>query len=447
MLYFIRHEDEEVMHKALAGLGHGELYIDLLTRKEVPFKMRCQVLRNMLMYLMEEEARMIKADQEWKKLQNKEDLKKMGDIQSGVITLILRQGLVHPVQIVPYLISMGTDSDSTIRAKADQQVQELDKKYPGFIQKATLSELIYMADNMAFLPYQVQESLSTSFTKSTSLSQCQAQTSCSHTKSHRRMNLLLFLQVFFPGAADDDRAKLEDDDDKGLNTLLERMPEDTTALPNLFMMSQGCILLLMLKQHLKELYRFTDSKIHRYSPTEQAKVWDKPLTGKAKMTFNPSQAMDLDRETPKTCHKKMTPKLRYPDDDDDIPPPPSQSGHGTPAAAGTPSGGQAGGDALDAAQGGPETGESQDSKPVAVIDLSGDGDGDNGGRKVEIRKAPSSLMAYHKRSMSSHHRHGRTSKSSSLSSKPHKHKKKKRWWHYSEDDDEEDDSEDSDYVV
>jgi hypothetical protein len=71
-----------------------------------------------------------------------------------------------------------------------------------------------------------------------------------------------------------------------------------------------------------------------------------------------------------------------PDDDDDIPPPPSQSGHGTPAAAGTPSGGQAGGDALDAAQGGPETGESQDSKPVAVIDLSGDGDGDNGGQKV-----------------------------------------------------------------
>ena len=65
-----------------------------------------------------------------------------------------------------------------------------------------------------------------------------------------------------------------------------------------------------------------------------------------------------------------------PDDDDDIPPPPSQLG--TRAAAGTPSGGQAGGDA----QGGPETGESQDSKPVAVIDLSGDGDGDNGGQKV-----------------------------------------------------------------
>ncbi|KAK2182554.1 hypothetical protein NP493_348g00029 [Ridgeia piscesae] len=300
------------------GQDIRELYIDLLTRKEAPVKMRCQVLRKMLMYLMEEEARMIKADQEWKKLQNKEDLKEMGDIQSGmastiiqvyikqilesffhhhsqvrmialsVITLILRQGLVHLVQIVPYLISMGTDSDSTIRAKADQQVQELDKKYLGFI------------------------------------------------------------QVFFPGAADDDRAKLEGNDDEELNTLLERMPEDTTALPNLFKMSQGCILLLMLKQHLKELYRFTDnidlSKIHCYSPTEQAKFKQLMLS--------------ID-----------------PDDDADIPPTPSQSSLGTPAAPGTPSGGQAGGDA----QGGPETGESQDSKPIAVIDLSGDGDGDNGG--------------------------------------------------------------------
>ncbi|KAK2190753.1 hypothetical protein NP493_71g05048 [Ridgeia piscesae] len=155
----------------MLGQDMRELYIDLLTRKEAPVKMCCQVLRNMLMYLMEEEARMIKADQKWKKLQNKEDLKEMGDIQSGhdvclscvfllqilesffhhhsqvqvrmialsVITLILRQGLVHPVQIVPYLISMGTDSDSTIRTKADQQVQELDKKYLGFIQVTTIN--------------------------------------------------------------------------------------------------------------------------------------------------------------------------------------------------------------------------------------------------------------------------------------------------------------------
>ena len=28
---------------------------------------------------------------------------------------------------------MGTESDSAVRVKADQQLQEIDKKYPGFI--------------------------------------------------------------------------------------------------------------------------------------------------------------------------------------------------------------------------------------------------------------------------------------------------------------------------
>ena len=45
----------------------------------------------------------------------------------------LRQNLVI-FQIVPYLICMGSDCDRNIRPKADQQLQEIDKKYPGFIQ-------------------------------------------------------------------------------------------------------------------------------------------------------------------------------------------------------------------------------------------------------------------------------------------------------------------------
>ena len=53
-------------YEYMLGLDMRSLYIDLLTTKDAPMKMRCQVLRNMLMYLMEEEARMIKADQECK---------------------------------------------------------------------------------------------------------------------------------------------------------------------------------------------------------------------------------------------------------------------------------------------------------------------------------------------------------------------------------------------
>ena len=53
-------------YEYMLGQEMRELYIDQLTGMEVPVKMRCQVLCNMLMYLMEEEARMFNGDQECK---------------------------------------------------------------------------------------------------------------------------------------------------------------------------------------------------------------------------------------------------------------------------------------------------------------------------------------------------------------------------------------------
>lgn len=93
----------------------------------------------------------------------KENLKEMGDVTSGmastviqvylravldsfihpnllvrhaalkVISLILAQGLVHPVQIVPYLICMSTDAHTEVSHTADRELQDIEKKYPGFI--------------------------------------------------------------------------------------------------------------------------------------------------------------------------------------------------------------------------------------------------------------------------------------------------------------------------
>lgn len=50
-----------------------------------------------------------------------------------VIQLVLQQGLVHPVQIVPYLICMSTDCEKLVSHSADKQLSEIEKKYPGFI--------------------------------------------------------------------------------------------------------------------------------------------------------------------------------------------------------------------------------------------------------------------------------------------------------------------------
>lgn len=50
----------------------------------------------------------------------------------------------------------------------------------------------------------------------------------------------------------------DDDDDEDIEALYNRLPDDTTELEKCITASQGCILLLMLKQHLKELYKIND---------------------------------------------------------------------------------------------------------------------------------------------------------------------------------------------
>lgn len=60
-----------------------DLYHRLLIGKDTSTDMRVQVLNNLGKYLQEEEDRQVKAEEMWKKLAKKEDLKEMGDVQSG----------------------------------------------------------------------------------------------------------------------------------------------------------------------------------------------------------------------------------------------------------------------------------------------------------------------------------------------------------------------------
>lgn len=51
----------------------------------------------------------------------------------------------------------------------------------------------------------------------------------------------------------------EEDDDEDEEVLLGRVPGDTTVLQECITASQGCLLLLVLKQHLKDLYGISDA--------------------------------------------------------------------------------------------------------------------------------------------------------------------------------------------
>lgn len=51
---------------------------------------------------------------------------------------------------------------------------------------------------------------------------------------------------------------LDEDDEEDIDVLYERLPEDTTELEKCITSAQGCMLMLILKQQLKEIYGITD---------------------------------------------------------------------------------------------------------------------------------------------------------------------------------------------
>ncbi|OWR45028.1 putative delangin [Danaus plexippus plexippus] len=390
LMFFVGLEDEDFVSHTLKALGSvcvrhyefmlrpelKEFYHQLLTSELAPIEMKADVLRNIEMYLQEEEQRMIRQDKEWSKRSKHENLKEMGDVSSGmastviqlylkeilgsflhastvvrssamkVVQLVLAQGLVHPVQIVPYLICMSTDTEVTVSHTADKNLQEIDKKYPGFIhmkaqlgiklsyqlQKilqnnkkgvirgfrkkeqddlptalngflysllrntrpqrralilsllkqfddvstAPLDQMLYLADNLSYFPFQVQDEplfiihhidiiISTSGS-----------------------NLLqIFREGLLKTGSEEKEPLDEEEDEEEAEALVARLPPSTRPLRDAMRQARGCLLLLVLKQHLKQLYGFTDAKISQYSPSESVKVYEKAVSRRHAPQFEP----------------------------------------------------------------------------------------------------------------------------------------------------------------
>uniref|UniRef100_A0A8D0FYJ8 Nipped-B protein n=1 Tax=Strix occidentalis caurina TaxID=311401 RepID=A0A8D0FYJ8_STROC len=393
LMYFTKHSDEEVQTKAIIGLGFAfiqhpslmfeqevkTLYNNILSDKNCSVNLKIQVLKNLQTYLQEEDTRMQQADRDWKKVAKQEDLKEMGDISSGmsssimqlylkqvleaffhtqssvrhfalnVIALTLNQGLIHPVQCVPYLIAMGTDPEPSMRNKADQQLVEIDKKYAGFIHMKAVAGMK--------MSYQVQQAINTcpkdpvrGFRHDESSSAL-----CSHlysmirgNRQHRRAFLISLLNLFDDTASmvkdkkkekkpssdeetesdsnsgsesesEEEASKprrlrkrvdsdSDSDEENDINAVMKCLPENSAPLIEFANVSQGILLLLMLKQHLKNLCGFSDSKIQKYSPSESAKVYDKAINRKTGVHFHPKQTLDFLRSN--MANSKITEEVK-----------------------------------------------------------------------------------------------------------------------------------------
>lgn len=402
-IYFTKHSDEEVCQKAITGLGflcmrYGELllkgeakelYQGILSQANKPLKLKLQVLKNLQTHLLEEEKRLHVQDhhrhRKVEKEKENQNLKELGDTQSGttsavmqvylksvlesflhpqpsvrmaalhVVNLILRQGLVHPVQCVPYLIAIGTDEEQQMKVKSDQQLSELANKYSMFVQMkalagikmsfelqrliykdkttairgfkkeanhcvlghlysiirtsrqprrsllqsmlrtfddhkgAKLDLLLYIADNMAHFPYSVQaEPLFVIHHIDTILSVTGANVLQSFKEA---MTPVVKPAIENEGQVPPVPGIEFEEEEENFESVLARIPPDPTIFEQRCVSSQACLLLLYLKQHLKEMYGFSDSKCHKYSPSEPTKTYDKTVSRKAGVFFNPEQVL------------------------------------------------------------------------------------------------------------------------------------------------------------
>ena len=184
-LYFVRSADVDVQHKALNGLGsfltrYSEymmkeevkaLYLNCIKSPQVPYVLKSQIFANLTEYLNEEDQKNLAKSQELSKTHcfESDDLKEMLDVQSGMastiiqsylkpildsfltpnpalrvsvfncLSMILNQGLVYPIECVPYLIAMTTDPEKKVQPKALYHLTNLQKAHPGFVQSKSIA--------------------------------------------------------------------------------------------------------------------------------------------------------------------------------------------------------------------------------------------------------------------------------------------------------------------
>ncbi|CAJ0573496.1 unnamed protein product, partial [Mesorhabditis spiculigera] len=451
LVYFATFPHGVIKKNSITSIGHlSAQYAEYLTRPEVRglymmllksndihhLALKILVLRNLEQFLINEETKMHKLNQDWMKRKETEDLKEMDQAGSGLGSAViqiywnfvlncyfhrekevrsaavqvawrtLNQGLVTPGSSIPTLIAMMTDPIPLIRNKVENLLKEIDTKYQGMVQTKAVSgirvafslhNLVGRENGRLLRGIRAIEGSATANTANKKMvldawgmpkytNDGQALLSGLYqamrgNRQQRRSFLASVLRLFseeykdkpslqewifvgdnvamFPyqvldeplyvihqidsivalsGESIINQFKQSDDDvDFEPEAIYLRLPSDKTHLFTLMNNSQACFTLLFLKTFLMKLYGFTEAKIQEYSPSDGAKIYEKPVTRKNVQMFYPQTAIaELDpariavRDTMdghynlshQICHfRKMLLSLdRGGDDDDEAPP-------------------------------------------------------------------------------------------------------------------------------
>ncbi|XP_050313224.1 nipped-B-like protein isoform X2 [Anthonomus grandis grandis] len=195
----------------------------------------------------------------------------------------------YPGALNGYLYSLLRNSRQQRRALILKIMKHFDEQA-----RSSLSYMLYLADNLAYFPYQVQD---------------EPLFIVHHIEllvSNSGTNLL---QSFREGLISDGQPKIVDnengelhqvvsalDEDDDEEALAARVPENASDLQACLTAAQGCLLLLMLKQHIKDVYGLSDGKIQLYSPSEAVKVYEKAISRRSNALFNPKTTLQKLKE-------------------------------------------------------------------------------------------------------------------------------------------------------
>jgi cohesin loading factor subunit SCC2 len=145
----------------------------------------------------------------------------------------------------------------------------------------TLEEQLFVADNLAYFPYQVQDEplylieqidLTVSVSGSTQLQQFRD-----------------LLKQYLDYIDDDEGLDINKLEEKFLNLSDTIIDELNQCLRQ----SKSTMLLLLLKSYLKDVYSLNDTKITEYDHTESSKITDRPIIGrKMNVKFEPKIVLD-----------------------------------------------------------------------------------------------------------------------------------------------------------
>ena len=145
----------------------------------------------------------------------------------------------------------------------------------------TLEEQLFVADNLAYFPYQVQDEplylieqidLTVSVSGSTQLQQFRD-----------------LLKQYLDYTDDDEALDMNKLEEKFLHLSDAIIDELSQCLRT----SKSTMLLLLLKSYLKDVYGLNDTKITEYDHTESSKITDRPiLSRKMQVKFEPKIALD-----------------------------------------------------------------------------------------------------------------------------------------------------------